>query len=727
MRLRRVAIAGLVGIGSIGIALACGPNFPWQLLNDRQQTMTAPVDLGFTSEITRLMPALPDGLHAVEDHREQLAQYSAAIERDEAQSAAWQGLTTLTPQTAVEKLRAARDASDGKDALAAGDGLPVAVVEYIAGAVEFRESRFDTALAHFEAIDRLPPEQRRVRAVAAAYMQGRIHQQAGQFSEARAAFGAARIAAQAGAPDPMGLGVASLGEEARLDLIEAGRADTNWPVGPALTDDTEIDARIGRAIELYAEQIARGSRVGLSSLRMTLPKLLADPGLRPRLVANPKVRRIIVAYALSRNELWPSYGSDDHDARLVVDVILAQPTVEKGDDLDRLAALAYMTGRYEAAERLAASPNGPVGLWVRAKLAIRRDDRAAAVRDLTAALTSAEAGDILDRDGRLRLRGETAVGRLAEGDYAGSLQTLFPVSRIYWGDVVYIAERVLTVDELKAFVDGLSQAPQMPLASPVYEYAFPKFPIERLRGVLARRLVRDGRIAEAFPYFPARQPVSDPPQQTAGDVARAYLAALEAANAASRWQNVSRAESLFTAATLARQSGMEIMGTEGPPDMTAIGGVFPSGYGLTQPDREHHLLGPDEASRFAASAPHPDLRFHYREVAMNHALAAADLLPQRSQAYAATLCWATRFAIESRDLAQADAIYRRYLRTGAYQAWAASFGQECPQPNFTAARDYWLHWTMRWTRSHKTDVLGSALAVALLLAGSLFAIRRRRA
>ena len=85
-------------------------------------------------------------------------------------------------------------------------------------------------MAFFQAIDRLPAEQRKIRAVTAAYMRGRIHQRLGQFAPARADFQAARRYAEAGAPDPMGLAVASLGEEARLDLIEAGLIKSPWPV-----------------------------------------------------------------------------------------------------------------------------------------------------------------------------------------------------------------------------------------------------------------------------------------------------------------------------------------------------------------------------------------------------------------------------------------------------------------------------------------------------------------
>src|SRR6187399_124902 len=66
MSLRRIAIAGLIGICSIGAALACGPFFPWQLLDDRKATLTESLDLGFASEVKRLMTGTPGNLPVVE-------------------------------------------------------------------------------------------------------------------------------------------------------------------------------------------------------------------------------------------------------------------------------------------------------------------------------------------------------------------------------------------------------------------------------------------------------------------------------------------------------------------------------------------------------------------------------------------------------------------------------------------------------------------------------------
>ena len=291
-------------------------------------------------------------------------------------------------------------------------------------------------------------------------MRGRVHQRLGQFAPARAAFQATRRYAEAGAPDPMGLAVASLGEEARLDLIEAGLIESPWPVPEIAVDDAAAPRLIANAVRLYADQANRGSKVGLLSLGEVARRLM-DPDLdRRRILAEPIVRRLLVAYVASKQPDYTWDDTTDLDSIVAgtIERVLSQPAPEPGPDLDRLAALAYQGGRYDLAEKLSEKASQPLGLWVRAKLALRRGDRADAVKDWMAALTAAgQDGPAasLDQDAKTRLRGEVAVMRLSEGEYRDSLQLLFPVAETYWGDVIYIAERVLTVDELKAFVDGL--------------------------------------------------------------------------------------------------------------------------------------------------------------------------------------------------------------------------------------------------------------------------------
>ena len=188
---------------------------------------------------------------------------------------------------------------------------------------------------------------------------------------------------------------------------------------------------------------------------------------------------------------------------------------------------------------------------------------------------------------------------------------------------------------------------------------------------------------------------------------------------------------------MTRVQGMGLMGTEGPPDETVMYGAFAAGIGQASPSGEDTspspLLGLDEASRFAASAPKPDSRFHYRAIAADRALAAADLLPQRSQAYAATLCWAARYAMASGDEAKARAIYQRYVSTGAYQAWAKDFGGTCPPPDFEAAKSFWQRRVTTWVKqmagsAWRHSGLLAALAIACVAVAILgrWVLRARR-
>lgn len=758
----RLGVLAFAIVAGIGAALACGPFFPWQLFDDRADTVAEPVGLSFAFEIKRLAPAPADRLVAVEaeeTYRPNPEPEVVVAEREEARSGAWASIlpagNRLSPERLLARLAAARRAETGKEALIAGEGLPAAVLDYIAGAIEFHAGRLDTATGYFEAIDRLPPAQRRIRTVAAAYMLGRIQQIDGQFDAARNSFRMVRARAQSGAPDPMGLAVASFGEEARIDLVEAGLLDVPWSAPPSTLDDAKARPLIGRAVRLYLEQSAHGSKVATLSLREVASLLAGNADALARAIPDPLVRQLLVAYVVARDgqSIYADgvAGAKDPAVVAVTNAVLTQPNPAAGDDLDRLAALAYQAARYDVAEKLTATTERPLGLWVRAKLELRRNDREAAVRDWTAALNATVgAGDAarLDDASSTRVRGETTVMAVSEGRYGDSLRLLFPVARTYWGDVAYIAERILTTDELKAFVDGLPAVDGDTETTPEDNYSLVSKPIASLRDLLARRLVRDGRRQEAQSYFSTKPPPMDPDLPAPSVSARAYAEAIEAGQPSWPWQSVARAEALFAAATLARKQGMEIMGTEGPPDEAALGGSFEAGVGQTRPavDRQRapdagtsipysntSLLGPDEERRFASSAPKPDVRFHYRLIASDHAIAAADLLPQRSQAYAAALCWAARYAKEGNDLPRTEKIYQRYIATGAYQPWAKSFGSVCPAPDFEAARTFWLRraeaWSMRLVdgaRRHAIIVGLTAVAGLLLVVGAIRVMRSRR-
>ena len=183
---------------------------------------------------------------------------------------------------------------------------------------------------------------------------------------------------------------------------------------------------------------------------------------------------------------------------------------------------------------------------------------------------------------------------------------------------------------------------------------------DRLRLLLARRMVREGMIDQAVPYFPAE---ADPRfarmrYDAAGvaklenDASRSQAAAYAAAlrEAGNGWGRTGRAQAWHQAGLMARRHGMEIMGYEEDPDYAVYDGSYTYGAGrnyflwtqehgdaipATPAQRaEAALPGPyvtqQERERYAASEARPYARFHYRQIAASHMMKAADELPARS-------------------------------------------------------------------------------------------------
>jgi hypothetical protein len=215
---------------------------------------------------------------------------------------------------------------------------------------------------------------------------------------------------------------------------------------------------------------------------------------------------------------------------------------------------------------------------------------------------------------------------LARGDFVQALDIL--LQGHLWLDAAYVAERVVTADELKAYIDRLSDSTTLAQED-----------IAKLRYLLGRRLVREDRYAEAAAYL--RAPYDK--------ILEKYVRALKDGGD-DKLPKTDRARSLFTAAWLARCDGMELMGTEGAPDGFVEEGNFEipdvaqqreSGtykdIRWTQKGQEEHTLpvvlrpSKDERKRLAKNKVRPDTRFHYRLIAGAIAIKAAALLPNNSE------------------------------------------------------------------------------------------------
>ncbi len=264
-------------------------------------------------------------------------------------------------------------------------------------------------------------------------------------------------------------------------------------------------------------------------------------------------------------------------------------------------------------------------------------------------------------DAAHRVLGELGVLRLARREYTEALDALLRSG--YWTDAAYVAERVLTADELKAYVERDWRALPTGYAKPTAE-TDPNEPFdgrdtprrvgEEIRYLLARRLVRLSRCKEAREYFPGKW------QGKFDELVKALSIGENESLSAEQ-----RAAGFFGAAKTARHDGMELMGTEVEPDWHIYGGAFDLGSIGTQraTNKTSAVLvaSGGELRRVAQHRADPEARFHYRYQAAFLALDAARLLPDNSDETARILCTAGSW-LKNRDPQTADLFYKALVR-----------------------------------------------------------------
>ena len=520
-------------------------------------------------------------------------------------------------------------------------------------------------------------------------------------SGAIAAFERCKALVIADAPDRLGLGNASIGREAGLALDRAGRrTPLSWTPRAGADPSDIVDA-----VTLYATEAAGHGETATDSLVIVAEGLLGGPAsVLDSVVDDAAVRRLLEAYALaSLGDASLPFLADDTEngnsfarkppadlTRRVLATITAAVARSRRNAWDdgELAALAYrIDPTSDETRRLARASYGPIGAWVRAKLAVMDatdpDDAAPAYAALVREVEVWPAD--LEPRWRDRVRGEASVLELSRGEFVEALQILYPVAKRYWGDVAYLAERVLTLDELRRFVDAHADHPVLK-SPPFWRESFS--PSGSLRALLARRLVRAGLFDEAAAYF------DDP-----GLRADAWRLQKDLRRARSAFWEVGRARALWRAAVLLRERGDALTASEAEPDQASAEESFdflvgPASYPLVdRQSRGAATITGDERWRDAQSSISPDLRFHHRYLATDLALRAAELVPARSQAYAAMLCRASYWMKQSGVDGRAHAIWRTYVQRGAPVALARRFGtRDCSQPDFTEAAR--LRWTL---------------------------------
>jgi hypothetical protein len=533
--------------------------------------------------------------------------------------------------------------------------------DYHHGAWAYLNKQWDDARKAWENLLKRPEQDRHFRTVWAAFMLGKLGLKTSDYQSAGQWFQRTRELAAAGFADSLGLAAESYGWEGRsewkqehpekaapLFLTQLALGDASAVVSlKALIPDREpVGGMLNYGPEsedqssLTDEQKRAAEQREISKLRIAAQ----DPLLRRLITVH------ILATAISTND----YAEDSKAAAVNRCKrwleIIKEAKLGRVDDAEYLGWVAYNNGDYKGAGHWLELSKGDSGtaLWLRAKLQRRAGKLADAANTMAQAVEWLKNSPAYTPPGGVDEAwteydffpegqhwgwGQSAHGdlgglRLARGDFVQSLDTL--LKGHLWNDAAFVAERVLTTNELKQYID--TQPPTEPPKQGEDYNA-------KLKYLLGRRLVREDRYPEAGRYL-------SPPYNK---ILEKYVKALKD-GANEKLSKTERAHAWFTAAWLARYDGMELMGTEVAPDGYAESGEFElpdlakqRRTGVYQrvsyekgEEKKKNLpvvlkASAKEIQRLTANKINPDTRFHYRLVAGALAIKAAAFLPNDSE------------------------------------------------------------------------------------------------
>jgi len=670
-----------------GICSGSGYYGPSEYFSSSEQNLLASPEFYWALEVTRIAQAFrpPEKLRARVEKKEPSAEGEAVedpcakateeADRSDFAAALKEGrIKPGDPEKAGKQHEEARDriaSTDDKQTKSLPEEFDSEFAEYHRGAFAYRRGpdHWEEARRAWEGLLDRPAAGRQYRTVWAAFMLGKIAMKTGDYPAAIAWFQKTRSLAKEGFADSLGMAADSYGWEGRCE----------WKQGHP-----------EKAAPLFLTQLALGDQSAVISLKALIPDRLPIEGLLnygpeaearqywsesekaaaqkktdEALLASAKdalLRRLVTVHILATesSRSWIYEGGPQVSKRCAHWLAaIKEAKLGKVEDAEYLGWVAYTAANYqEAAQWLAlARGNTPAACWLRAKLQRREGklEEAAksmeqawrAINDLKTYVGAKADGpeaallaeDEMEDGGGFSFSecaaGEFGLLRLARGEFVQAFDTFFKGGLN--ADAAFLAERVLTADELKATVDALRDKPGT--ANLAEKDA-------ALRWLLGRRLVREGRCEEAARYL-------KPPYD---QLLAHYLAAIKE-GADEKLDKKQRARAWFAAAWLARYDGMELMGTEVAPDGFVSGGLFPSAEiaaqrqsgkynptapveeGTPKPPPQPMVLKPtkEELRRLAKNKPAPDVRYHYRLIAGALAIKAARLLDDNTEELADVL------------------------------------------------------------------------------------------
>ena len=731
-------------------ASACGPWFPDTVLDQPQSILQVP-PVCYETEIATLFPnrKIAAGLPAIDndeiaDAIENKGSDSllSQIPRERVELESWwknQGLPaeeiSRRSKTYVElRIRqlsaignvgfkefvvAEPDAAKDMPERPLAEILPPDVADFVEASRLVILGRVADARTIWQSILDRPAEEKKFRASWAAWM---LAKTSDQWEDANPWYLRVREEVAAGA----------------YDCISLAPDAAGW-LGPREEDPI-------RGLKLIAQAFAEGRKEALIDLRELSQDLLAQatPDELAALSRDPLAREILTI------EVFTALDGDWND----VPVDPAQPfpyanwlsAIEQynGGQIeraDRVAWALYCRGHYDAARvwLARAEPGAQRALWLKAKFAVMDGSFDQADRALERAVRLAKrapdwkAGNpILEETHWLdtedqhsatngHLLADAAVIDLSRGEYSSALARLTEAG--YWSDAAYIAERVMTTEELvdhvsrhapkwsenlTAYWEGKLEGAEKPVELKADAEDAPEIwnlndnfsHVDSLRYLLGRRLTREFRFREGREFMPRPMlPLYD------------HFVALHRAGISKKYEAAEKTAILWNEAAILREFGVMLIGTEGAPDAVERWASFEAtdffflrsrrdGWKdwwdyerenenppeLKEKLQPHEMAIPrvslDELRRARAHAVIPNLRFHYRYRAADLAWKAAELAPDNSNTKVHILNTAGKW-LAPRDPAAADRFYKALVRRN----WSHPLGQAADQKRWFISMD----------------------------------------
>lgn len=550
--------------------------------------------------------------------------------------------------------------------------VPAGITAYWMAARAWRGGDLPAARAAWQAILDLPQADRQHRAVWAAWM-------------------LAKTSPDAATAVPFYQKTLALADDGHRDALGLAAYAMGW----LAIAETDPVARL----KWYFDAACAGNEDMLISLRWQVPAVVADPEAMARAAADPLVREVLTALLFRDGPRAPGHRENPGSEAWLA-MLQNHPAKSPSPAAAKAAWFCYSQARFDDARHwLAQAPPGAGEvLWLKAKLALRdgRLNEAARLFTMAAPLYQFRADEkpgaptLVDvpstaygrhRDyQRGQFHSDRAIVHIGRGEFLRAMDFLAKAS--YHSDAAYLAERVLTTDELVGWVKRNRPAPAADPGVPAFRMnadGIPRRPDagwggDPYRYLLARRLAREYRFREAAEFMP--------PALGAwfGHYVRLHRAARN-----ETWPDETQAVILWNLAVMRRHLGMEFFGYEGAPDNTGMDGNYPAldflsrranatGWRFSWDDAGRKIQGPTDPADFAVPpvsreeiqrlAPHiaaDEPRFHYRHDAADIAWRAAALLPDNDPRTFFILhtagCW-----LAIRHPLEADRFYQAIIR-----------------------------------------------------------------